>query len=555
MNTEYFGHARKSWPLFLIYLALHWMLLVQCSTSASAAELKLHHVQITSSGSNGMLGMLTLQNGIFQAGDPVSDVNPGYTDALTGNGPVGYVGTYRYFNNGQTVEWQYGDPNHQPQFVLNLIVACPSGANITGHLLVDQFADNGLINVKVDEVSVASYSGSTTGKPDLQFEWGTKSGNPMPNVAGTLHRVKLTWKNLNSLAPVLIALSNGTFVVADPANITGIVTKPWFNLFRYLSAGTAVEWSFGSSTTGIDGEVDLAVKCTSSVLSGTIQVAGSSDASLGVEIDGVSIRSYGITASQTFNWQIPPPPTNFFWRNASSGENNYWQLDRTGNSVSIVNSGQLLKVTDLNWKIVAAADLFHQGTTDIIWRNTATGDIVYWDVKDGDVLGAGYISTVPDQNWKIVGSADLLHQGHVGLVWQNTSSGDIVYWELNGATLIKGDYIKNVSDLNWRITAVTDLFHLGSTDLVWQNTTNGDIVYWTMNGISIASSGYISTVRDRNWKIVGAADLFHQNHTDLIWQNSSSGDVVYWDLSGAAIASSGYLYTVPNLQWNLGAVR
>jgi len=555
MNTGYFRHARKRWRLFLIHIAFIGIFLVRCSTSASAAELKLHHVQITTSGSNGMLGVLTLQNGIFQAGDPASDVNPGYTDALTGNGPAGYVGTYRYYNHGQTVEWQYGDPNHQPQFVLNLIVACPSGENIVGHLFVDQFADNGLINVKVDEVSVASYSGPTTGQPDLQFEWGTKSGNPSPNLAGTLHRLKFTWKNLNSLAPVFIQLSNGTFVVADPANITGIVAKPWFNLFRYLGAGKAVEWSYGNPTAGIDGEVDLAVKCTSAVLSGTIQITGSSDASLEVEIDGVSIRSYGVGASQAFNWLIPPSPTNFFWRNGSSGENNYWQLDRTGNSISIVNSGSLLKVTDLNWKIVAAADLFQQGTTDIIWRNSTTGDIVYWDVKDGDVLGSGYISTVPDQNWKIVGAADLLHQGHVGLVWQNTSSGDIVYWELNGATLIKGDYIKNVSDLNWRIAAVTDLFHLGNTDLVWQNTTNGDIVYWTMNGISIASSGYISTVRDRNWKIVGAADLFHQNHTDLIWQNSSSGDVVYWDLAGAAISTSGYIYTVPNLQWTLGAVR
>ena len=53
--------------------------------------------------------------------------------------------------------------------------------------------------------------------------------------------------------------------------------------------------------------------------------------------------------------QVAQTPTTFYWRNDGTGENVFWQL----NGTTIVNSGSMLRVADLNWKMVAATDLFH----------------------------------------------------------------------------------------------------------------------------------------------------------------------------------------------------
>lgn len=48
-------------------------------------------------------------------------------------------------------------------------------------------------------------------------------------------------------------------------------------------------------------------------------------------------------------------------------------------------------------------DLFHQNHTDLIWQNSANGDVVYWDLTGTSITGSGYIYTVPNLQWKLRG--------------------------------------------------------------------------------------------------------------------------------------------------------
>ncbi|MCW3099247.1 MAG: multicopper oxidase, type 2 [Chthonomonadaceae bacterium] len=238
-----------------------------------------------------------------------------------------------------------------------------------------------------------------------------------------------------------------------------------------------------------------------------------------------------------------------FWHN-TTGDTTFWQLKGT----AVAASGYIKTLADLNWKIVATADLFHNGHSELIWQNSAGGDIVYWELSGSTIVGSGYIGSTSDKNWTIVATADLFHTGHTDLIWQHSLTGDVVYWDLHGATLVGSGYINTISDKNWTIVAVADLFHMGHTDLIWQNRASGDVVYWDLNGVSLAGSGYVNTISDLHWKIVGVGDLFQAGNNDLIWENSATGDIVYWEMNGSVITSSGYINTVADLNWKIQSI-
>ena len=76
--------------------------------------------------------------------------------------------------------------------------------------------------------------------------------------------------------------------------------------------------------------------------------------------------------------------------------------------------------------------------------------------------------------------------GTTDLVWENTSTGDRVFWLMNGTTYASAVAIGTVST-DWRIAAVNDFNSDGKPDLLWENTVSGDRGFWLMNGTSFTS--------------------------------------------------------------------
>lgn len=77
--------------------------------------------------------------------------------------------------------------------------------------------------------------------------------------------------------------------------------------------------------------------------------------------------------------------TDLVWRNEATGENSVWILDRFDPEKNVAHTkhfAQLPPVSDKNWRIAATGDFNGDGQTDLVWRNTATGDNSVW------ILGA-----------------------------------------------------------------------------------------------------------------------------------------------------------------------
>ena len=70
-----------------------------------------------------------------------------------------------------------------------------------------------------------------------------------------------------------------------------------------------------------------------------------------------------------------------------------------------VSAGGAVGVVSSAWQLVGIGDVNGDGTSDVLWRNTATGQVTSWVIDNGHVAGSGAV-------------------GHVSTAWQPvTASG------------------------------------------------------------------------------------------------------------------------------------
>jgi len=60
--------------------------------------------------------------------------------------------------------------------------------------------------------------------------------------------------------------------------------------------------------------------------------------------------------------------TDILWRNSGTGDNRVWLMDGTNPAEHVATP-----VADLNWSISGTGDSNADDKTDILWRNSATG--------------------------------------------------------------------------------------------------------------------------------------------------------------------------------------
>jgi hypothetical protein len=65
-----------------------------------------------------------------------------------------------------------------------------------------------------------------------------------------------------------------------------------------------------------------------------------------------------------------------------------------------VTSSAAFGTVDLNWQIAGVGDFDGDGKADLVWRNTATGDVAMWLMSGWTVTNSADFATV-DLNWQI----------------------------------------------------------------------------------------------------------------------------------------------------------
>jgi len=112
------------------------------------------------------------------------------------------------------------------------------------------------------------------------------------------------------------------------------------------------------------------------------------------------------------------------------------------NGGNIISSGNLAVQLDNSWSIAGIGDFNGDGNADILWRNTTTGSQVVWLMNSSQIIGSGTVvnnvgQPVPlGSNWNVVEIGDFTGDGKSDIMWRDSNTGQMVEWALNGATII-----------------------------------------------------------------------------------------------------------------------
>src|SRR5437667_106263 len=187
--------------------------------------------------------------------------------------------------------------------------------------------------------------------------------------------------------------------------------------------------------------------------------------------------------------------------------------------------------------------------SDVLWRNSATGEDYVWLMNGLTIAAGGYLRTVGDPAWQVKGIGDFDGDGKADILWRNSSTGQNYIYAMNGLTIASEGYLRTVADLAWQVKGIGDFNGDHKADILWRNSSTGENYLYVMNGLSIASEGYLRTVADQAWQVKGIGDFDGDGKADILWRNTVTGEDYAYFMNGSAIASEGFLNTAADLYW------
>ena len=239
------------------------------------------------------------------------------------------------------------------------------------------------------------------------------------------------------------------------------------------------------------------------------------------------------------------------WRNSSTGENYLYFMDGTTIKPT---EGHLRTVADQNWQVAGVGDFNGDGKADILWRNQLTGENYIYLMNGLSIQPSeGYLRTVADPSWQIVGVADFDGDGKSDILWRNSSSGQNYLYAMDRIAIRPTEgYIRTVADQHWEVKGVGDFDGDGRADILWRNSVSGENYLYPMNGTTILAEGYLRSVADLAWQIAAVGDYNGDGRADILWRNSSTGQNYVYPMNGTAILQTeGYTRTVADLPWRV----
>ena len=285
---------------------------------------------------------------------------------------------------------------------------------------------------------------------------------------------------------------------------------------------------------GDDTEFLDMTPATSAFTDGALTVGSSFRDETGLSISVLAATPSSVTVN--VGWgavgvEVPAPDvdgsgtTDILWRNNATGVSTAWMM--SGGSMSW--SSALL--SSASWAVVADGDFNGDGKADLVWHNASTGATATWLMGNG-VMTAG-ATLLSDPNWTVTFTGDFDGDGKSDLLWHNSATGASAIWLMNGLAMKSGAVV--MTDPNWAVTAVGDFDGDGKADLVWRNTVTGATALWLMNGAAMKAGAIV--VVDPHWTLTNVGDLDGDGKSDLVWFNSVTGATNVWLMNGLTMTS------------------
>jgi hypothetical protein len=183
-------------------------------------------------------------------------------------------------------------------------------------------------------------------------------------------------------------------------------------------------------------------------------------------------------------------------------------------------------------------DFKGDGKQDLLWRNTATGEVSVWLMNGSTATAQVRIGSLP-LSWMIINTGDFNCDGKSDILWQLSNTSQYLVWFMNG-TQVTARQNFNLPSYAGQICCVADFNDDGFADLVSFNRSTGAIYFWKNTGsLQFVLQTSYSVSPASAWLPIGAARLDGASQPPaLIWRNANSGHIVAWFINDFTRISS-----------------
>jgi glucose/arabinose dehydrogenase len=203
--------------------------------------------------------------------------------------------------------------------------------------------------------------------------------------------------------------------------------------------------------------------------------------------------------------------------------------------VDIVSNVELLRFTDqsLALRTATPSDFSASSTSDVFFRNGATGDSFFYAMSYGAFVGQHPISG-SNTTYSTVGIGEFNNDGVSDILYRNNSTGDTWFEALsNGA--FAGWHQIGGSDTHYAVAGVGDFHGDGTDDILYRNSSTGD------SWFAVISNGGFNSWQplggsNTTYSVAGVGDFFGNGTSDILYRNNSTGDTWLEAISNGAFS-------------------
>ena len=208
------------------------------------------------------------------------------------------------------------------------------------------------------------------------------------------------------------------------------------------------------------------------------------------------------------------------WYNSSTGNIDIWKFANDQWEAS-VDAGS----HPGGYQPVSFADFNHDNTGDVLWYNPATGQVDLWKIANGQWAGSVDIGTHPT-GWQPAGFGDFNGDGTSDIAWYNPTTNAIDIWKI-----VDGQWAGSVDvgshPAGYQPALTGDFNGDGTSDIAWFNPTTGDVDIWQLSDGQWAGSTSVGA-HPAGWQPLGAADFNLDGTSDIAWYNPTTNNIDVW---------------------------